>query len=149
MMKLWRRRGVDQMLRRAAAAGTVLAGVSAGAICWCLFGVSDSAAFSAGDRAWNYIAVTGLGLIDIGLAPHFDVDPRRRAAAASIAARKRSPVIGLDDCTALQVIDDKWRVLSCRESSHAHVMYPSGASSRVAATETFKPLSELSALGQP
>ena len=42
MMKLWRRRGVDRHLVRAAHDGTVLAGISAGAICWCSYGVSDS-----------------------------------------------------------------------------------------------------------
>ena len=38
MMTLWRRRGVDRLLVAAAEAGTVLAGISAGAICWCAAG---------------------------------------------------------------------------------------------------------------
>jgi hypothetical protein len=39
----------------AAAAGTVMTGISAGAICWCAAGVSDARSFSALDDAWDDI----------------------------------------------------------------------------------------------
>lgn len=65
IMKLWRRRGVDRLLARAAADGTVMAGFSAGAICWCTAGLSDSHSFTSADGAWPYMAVRGLGLVDV------------------------------------------------------------------------------------
>ena len=34
LLSLWRRHGVDQRMREAAADGTILAGISAGANCW-------------------------------------------------------------------------------------------------------------------
>ena len=46
MMKLWRRLGIDKLLINAWQQGTVLAGLSAGAICWHEWGHSDSRAYS-------------------------------------------------------------------------------------------------------
>jgi len=43
MLGLWREWGLDAMLREAWQSGVVLAGFSAGAICWFEFGVTDSA----------------------------------------------------------------------------------------------------------
>src|ERR1700691_1480775 len=45
MMRLWRRLGVDRLLRRAYATGTVLCGISAGSICWFDSGHSDSMSY--------------------------------------------------------------------------------------------------------
>lgn len=143
MMKLWRRRGVDKALRRAAADGTVLAGVSAGAICWCSFGVSDSASFTAEGESWDYIAVRGLGVVEVALSPHFDSDPGRPSAAAWIAARTRRTVLGLDDCTALEVIDGEWRIMSARDGSRAHLVDRSGGVRSLAPSTSFRPLHEI------
>lgn len=143
MMKLWRRRGVDRVLRHAAAEGTIVAGISAGAMCWCSSGVSDSRSFNAADESWDYITVRGLGLVDIVLCPHFDADPRRQTYAASIARRRRLAVLGLDDCTALQVVDGAWRILSSRDGSRAHLVDRSGTTHDVAPDSTFRPLVEL------
>ena len=63
MMRRWRKLGVDHMLQTAYANGIVLAGVSAGAICWFSYGHSDSMAFYHPDD-WGYVKVKGLGLIE-------------------------------------------------------------------------------------
>jgi dipeptidase E len=143
MMRYWRRRGVDAALRRAAAAGTVVTGISAGAICWFSLGVSDSRSFAATDESWNYIAVRGLGLVDVALCPHFDADPRRRTYSASMARRRGVPVLGLDDCSALQVLDGRWRILSSREGSVAHRVDPSGTVHDLAPGPPFRTLPDL------
>ncbi len=143
MMKLWRRRGVARLLVEAAANGTVMAGVSAGAICWCTAGVSDSRSFTAADDAWPYIAVRGLGLLDLLLCPHYDAEPRRQPALQHLLPRARLPRVGLDDCTALEVIDDRYRILSCREGSSGHVVDRSGARRDVPAHDDLRPLAEL------
>jgi dipeptidase E len=148
MMKLWRRLGVDRVLRQAAAEGTVIAGISAGAMCWCSSGVSDSRSFAASDESWDYITVRGLGLVDIVLCPHFDADPRRPIYAASSARRRRLTVLGLDDCTALQVVDGRWRILSSREGSMAHLVDRSGTVHDIAPESTFRPRPELTDRGR-
>lgn len=144
MMKLWRRRGVDTALRQAAADGTVLAGISAGAICWCWSGVSDSRSFTTTGGSWEYIAVRGLGLVDIVMCPHFNADADRQTAAVSIARRRRRSVLGLDDSTALEIVDQSWRILSARDGSRAHLVDRSGAVHARPPSTAFRPLRDLS-----
>lgn len=144
MMKFWRRRGVDTALRRAAADGTVLAGISAGAICWCSSGVSDSRSFTTTGESWEYIAVRGLGLVEIVVCPHFDADADRQTAAVALARRLRRSVLGLDDCTALEIVDQTWRILSTREGSTAHLVEPSGTVRERSPSTALRPLRDLS-----
>jgi dipeptidase E len=143
MMKLWRRRGVDRLLASAAAAGTVLAGISAGAICWCAAGVSDSRSFTADDESWPYIAVRGLGLVDVLLGPHHDADARRQEGLRRLARTRRLVGIGLDDCTALEVIDDRYRILSCRAGRGAHRLDRAGGLEDLPAHDDFRPLAAM------
>lgn len=101
MMKCWRQLGVDKLLKAAGARGTILSGLSAGAICWHEWGHSDSLSFS-GRSDWPYIKVRGLGfaipLRSIASAsrgltscvpgifcPHLDVEKRRKPFAAMVA----------------------------------------------------------------
>ena len=143
MMKLWRRRGVDRLLMKLATGGTVLAGVSAGAICWCTAGVSDSRSFTAGDDPWDHITVRGLGLIDVLLAPHHDADPRRRASLRRLARTRRLVGVGLDDCTALEIVGDRYRILSCRTGAVAHLVDRCGIEQDLPAHQDFRTVAEL------
>ncbi len=71
MIRIWRRLGVDKLLIAAYKKGTVLAGVSAGSICWFDSGHSDSMSFY-NPRQWKYINVKGLGLIPGIHCPHYN-----------------------------------------------------------------------------
>ena len=74
MMRVWRRLGVDALLKAAYEKGTVLSGISAGAICWFDSGHSDSMSFyNPGD--WNYINVKGLGSSKGSYAPTTTAGP--------------------------------------------------------------------------
>ncbi len=143
MMKLWRRRGIDRLLVQAATEGTVMAGVSAGAICWCATGVSDSRSFTAGDDTWPYIAVRGLGLVDVLLCPHYDSGDRRPDSTGRLARTSRSRAVGLDDCTALEIVDDRWLILSCREGRIGHLVDRAGVAHDLAPFDQPRPISEL------
>jgi dipeptidase E len=143
MMKLWRRRGVDQFLIEAAADGTVLAGLSAGAICWCTAGVSDSRSFAAGDDSWDYITVRGLGLVDVLVAPHYDIDPRRRDRLRHFACSRRVVGLGLDDYTALEIVGDHFRILSCRAGAIGHRVDRAGIEADLPSHEDLRPLAYL------
>ena len=143
MMTLWRRRGLDVLLAQAAAAGTVMAGVSAGAICWCAAGVSDSRSFTSSDDSWEYIAVRGLGLVDVLLCPHYDSASRRPEAMRRLARRTRLVGVGLDDCTALEIVGDQWRILSCRDGSSGHRVGRPGDEHNLPASDQFRRITEL------
>lgn len=72
LMRLFKLYGIDKMLIEAYNEEKVLCGVSAGAICWCDYGNSDSRITSSNSN--QIIKVTGLGLIHILFAPHIVKD---------------------------------------------------------------------------
>jgi len=86
MMKLWRRLGVDSLMKKAGQRGAILAGLSAGAICWHQWGYSDSQSFS-GASEWSYILVKGLGLRSGIFCPHLDREQRHRSFSEMIRKR--------------------------------------------------------------
>lgn len=80
MMALWRLHGLDALLRAAWERGAVLAGVSAGAVCWFESAVTDS--FGP-----ELAALDGcLGLIAGSFCPHYDGEARRRPAYREMVA---------------------------------------------------------------
>ncbi|MFJ3196623.1 Type 1 glutamine amidotransferase-like domain-containing protein [Streptomyces griseoviridis] len=72
LLAVWRVHGLDTVMRRAWRAGVVLAGVSAGSICWFEGGTTDS--FGPELRP----VTDGLGLLPYGNGVHYDSDPGRR-----------------------------------------------------------------------
>jgi dipeptidase E len=72
MLAVWRGHGVDVALREAWRAGVVMAGPSAGAICWFEGGLTDS--FGPELAALR----DGLGFLKGSFCPHFDSESARR-----------------------------------------------------------------------
>ena len=72
LLAIWRAHGVDVAIRRAWEAGVVLAGPSAGALCWFEAGLTDS--FGPGlAPLWD-----GLRFLKGSLCPHYDSESLRR-----------------------------------------------------------------------
>lgn len=118
MMRRWRHLGVDRLLRRAWREGTVCSGLSAGALCWFAWGHSDSLAFYH-PEAWDYIRVRGLGLYPFTLCPHYDGE--KREADFHRMLRKRGGIgIALDNGAALEIVDDRYRVLTSKRRARAY-----------------------------
>jgi dipeptidase E len=118
MMEIWKRDGIDPILKEAFLKGIVMAGHSAGAICWFVDGDSDSFEKKRDFR------VTALGTINAVLCPHYDTDPFRRTGLEKIM--KRTPklvAIALDECAAIEIIDDKYRILAATPTSKARRTY--------------------------
>lgn len=72
LLALWRLHGLDQALRTAWQAGVVMAGVSAGSICWHTGGTTDS--FGPDLRP----VTNGLGFVPYSAGVHYDSEPQRR-----------------------------------------------------------------------
>ena len=87
----------------------------------------------------------GLGLLDVVLAPHDDVDPRRQEALRRIAHDRRQVGVGLDDCAALEIIDDRCRILSCRARAMARRVDRAGSAHALTAHDDLRPLTDLTA----
>jgi peptidase E len=91
MLAVWREWNLPAILREAWKAGTVLAGVSAGAICWFDRGITDS-------WADQLHALPCLGLLPGTCCPHFDSEPDRRPSVhAMVRTGATGPVLALDD----------------------------------------------------
>jgi len=99
MLAVWRVHGVDRAIRAAYRQGVVLAGVSAGAVCWFEAAVSDSFGPLSPLR-------DGLGLLPGTCAPHYDGDPERRPTFARLLREGLPAGYGVDDGAALHFVDE-------------------------------------------
>jgi dipeptidase E len=95
MLAVWRAHGVDEVLRDAWERGIVLAGGSAGAICWFEAGVTDS--FRA-----ELDGLDCLGWLRGSCCPHYDGEEQRRPAYARLLAEGFPPGIAIDDFAAVR-----------------------------------------------
>lgn len=80
LLAVWRVHGLDAIFRRVWEAGVVLAGVSAGSICWYAGGTTDS--FGPELRA----VTNGLALLPFGNGVHYDSEARRRPLVHQLVA---------------------------------------------------------------
>jgi peptidase E len=101
MVAVWQVHGLDRILRQAWQAGIVLAGVSAGAICWFDGGTTDS--FGADLRPFT----AGLRLLPGSYCPHYSSEPLRRSCYQGLVAYGTlGGGIACDDGAAAHFADD-------------------------------------------
>jgi len=101
MLAVWRVHGLDRVMRAAWHQGIVLAGVSAGALCWFEGGTTDS--FGPELRPFT----AGLAMLAGSYCPHYSSEPRRRPLYESLVADGGLPPgIACDDGTAAHFADD-------------------------------------------
>lgn len=91
LLAVWRVHGLDQVFRRVWEAGVVLAGVSAGSICWYVGGTTDS--FGPDLRA----VTNGLGLLPFGNGVHYDSEAGRRPLVHRLVADGSLPTTHCTD----------------------------------------------------
>jgi peptidase E len=91
LLAMWRLHGLDSLFRRVWEAGVVLAGVSAGSICWYAGGTTDS----FGPEL--QVVTDGLGLLPYGSGVHYDSEERRRPTVHRAVADGVLPVTHCTD----------------------------------------------------
>jgi len=108
LLAVWRALGLDTILRECWEAGVVLAGLSAGAMCWFEWGVSSSLGAPA--------PAPGLGLLPGSLSVHADGEPARLPVyREAVADGTIPPGWAADDGVALLFRDnDLEEVVSSR-----------------------------------
>jgi peptidase E len=139
MLAVWRDWDVSRLLRRAWNNGTVIAGISAGAICWFRKGVTDS---------WGH-GLTGLpclGFLPGTCCPHYDGEPERRPALHRLVASGAVPrALALDDGAAAHFVDRKrLRIVTSRPNARAYDVRRRGTG----AVETALPVTSLLSNGR-
>lgn len=125
MMRLWRRLGVDKILKTAWQKGIVLCGLSAGSICWFDSGHSDSMSFY-NPKKWKYINVSGLGFIKGIHCPHYDNETLgvpRKTHFSNMIQKIGGMGIAIDENCAIEFLDDKYRVITSKKSAKAFRVY--------------------------
>lgn len=101
MLALWREWGVDSVLKEMLADGKVLAGTSAGAICWYEECVTDS--------IWPLGAIKGLGFLRGSACPHYDGEVERRPTMLRMVRDGEiSPGIALQNAAAAHYVDGEF-----------------------------------------
>lgn len=115
MLAVWRDWGIDAILREAWRKGIVLAGVSAGAICWFEAGVTDS-------WAGHLAALPCLGFLKGGACPHYDGEVERRPAVHRLVGVGEMPTtLALDDGAAAHFVGrDLLRVVSVKPDARGY-----------------------------
>jgi len=71
MMAIWKAQGIDKVLKKALEKGIIMAGGSAGSLCWFDNGTTDS-------RPKELTIVEGLGFLPFSHSPHYASEEHRR-----------------------------------------------------------------------
>jgi peptidase E len=114
-LAIWRTHGFDDALGKAWQQGVLLAGWSAGMICWFEHGVTDS--FGP-----ELAPLECLGFLPGSACPHYDTEEQRRPVYTQLVAERRLPAgVAADDDVALHYVGTELReVVSSREGAAAY-----------------------------
>lgn len=116
MIKLWKENGFDKILRKAWEDGKVMCGVSAGASCWFKECSTDSLKILYGEDQ-PLIGMQCLDFVDGFFTPHCD-EAGRLDSVKEILKDKDMVGISLSNCCAIEIIDDKYRLITSDASNH-------------------------------
>jgi dipeptidase E len=120
-LAIWRTHGFDEVLRAAWEAGVVLAGWSAGMLCWFEAAVTDS--FGPQLKGMR----DGLGFLPGSACPHYDGEPERRPVYSKLVAEGFPPGLAADDSVALRFEGTELvEAISVRSGARAYRVTPSG-----------------------
>jgi peptidase E len=72
MLAIWKAQGIDTILRKAYEKGIVIAGGSAGSLCWFSNGYT-------GSRPLGMTKIEGLSFLNFSHCPHYHSDPKRKS----------------------------------------------------------------------
>lgn len=114
MFKKWKEYGVDKVLKEAYEKGIVMAGLSAGAVCWCNNIYIDH---DKEDGSIGYKFYKGLNLVDINLGVHRDQD-KVGMKHLDESRDKSDKWIELDNNSAIEIVDDQYKILSSGGSAY-------------------------------
>jgi dipeptidase E len=120
LLAIWRAQGLDAVLREAWEAGVVLAGLSAGSMCWFEWGVSTSYGHAGPAR--------GLGFLPGSNSVHHDSETSRRPVyLEAVRSGEIPPGYAVDDGAALIIRGTELdEVVTAREGARAYEVTPDG-----------------------
>jgi dipeptidase E len=120
LLAIWRAQGLDAILREAWQQGVVLAGLSAGSMCWFEWGVTTSSGAPA--------TAPGLGFLPGSNSVHHDSEPARRPVySEAVRSGAIPPGWAVDDGAALIFSGiELEEVVSARPAARAYAVSATG-----------------------
>jgi peptidase E len=119
LLAIWRTHGFDEIIREAWESGIVLAGSSAGMICWFEAGVTDS--FGPQLEGMR----DGLGFLPGSACPHYDGEEQRRPVYTRLVGNGFPSGLAADDAVGLHFVGTKLNeVVTTRDGSCAYRVEP-------------------------
>jgi dipeptidase E len=117
MMAIWRAQGIDAALQKALQRGIILAGGSAGSLCWFENGISDS-------RPKELSVVDGLGLLKYSHCPHYSGgESRKKIFQDKILDGALHPGYGCDDFAGILFKNGRFvKAVTLNEKHHAYLV---------------------------
>lgn len=114
LLALWREWGLNSILKKAYEKGVILAGLSAGSICWFEEGTTDSI-------PGKLTALECLGFLKGSHCPHYDGEVERRPSYHQMIKDGMKPGIACDDGAAAHFVDGElFKVVTSRETANAY-----------------------------
>ena len=110
---------IDKLLLEAYNNGTVLAGMSAGAILLSNKGFSDSLIIRGESDKYEFL--NGLNFIDINFCPHYNTDPKKTTDLEEYLSKHNEEVYCLENCTALEIIDGNISIIKSNSKSKVYL----------------------------
>jgi dipeptidase E len=117
MIAIWKAQGIDTVLRKAYNKGIVLAGGSAGSICWFNNSFSDS-------RPKYLSIVSGLGFLPYSHCPHYHSEPGRKPLyTAALLDGRMTAGYACDDKAGILFLNEKYtRSVALDANSHTYFL---------------------------
>jgi len=144
LMRVWKKAGLDKILKKAGDQELILSGVSAGSICWCKYGLSDSRKFNNPNA--TFIKVSGLGFINTLYSPHYNFERQRKKGLKEMMRKSSGVAMAIDNCCAIEIIDDQYKIICSKKGANAYKVYWNKGKFHEEAIEqdkNFHPLSEI------
>ena len=116
MLEIWKKNGLEKIFKNAYEKGIILSGVSAGAVCWFEWILSDSV--SSG-----FQPLKGINIISGSCTPHSSNIERINQFELNIKNNKLPNGIAIDDGVAVVFVDEKpTEVYSSRKNHNAYFL---------------------------
>ena len=122
LMKTELEYGFDKVLRQAWEDGKVMCGVSAGGNCWFEECSTDSLRIQTGNYDLPLTSCDCLGFMPGMFVPHCD-EAGRQESVKDLLKDTGQFALQMSNCTALEIMDDAWRLITTDASGHGIEAY--------------------------
>jgi len=110
------------ILIKASNKGIVIAGISSGARCLGQYHFHTEHCSSTGTK--KYLKIDCLGLLKLLIAPHYNLEGYSDSDMISSMINESEFIcIGLEDNSALEIINDTYRIITSRDTAKAYIIY--------------------------